>query len=142
MEINFKNILRLFGVSIVFLAIGGGVGYYYAPEKIVTKDKIVEKEVTKIIHEKFDPVTGKVTERTTTDETKNTTETKSKVETLKPKKHYAIKGGVATDFKDNMKLIPRAGVEIRLPFFDSWIGVEGDINLAHPIMGLYGRMEF
>jgi len=139
---DFKNILRLTLSVIVALAIGGGVGYFYAPEKIITKDKIVEKEVTKIVREKFDPNTGKVIEREVIDETKNSTETKTKEETLKSKKYYAIKGGVAADPKDGMKLIPRLGAEVRLPFFNSWLGVEGDVNLAHPIVGLYGRMEF
>ena len=139
---DFKNILKLIGAGLLLLTVGGGIGYYYAPEKIITKDKIVEKEVIKIVREKFDPNTGKVIEREVIDETKNSTETKTKTETLKPKKHYAIKGGVAADPKDNMKLIPRVGAEVRLPFFDTWLGVEGDINLAHPIIGLYGRMEF
>lgn len=139
---DFKNIFKLIGAGLLLLTLGAGLGYFYAPEKIKTVDKIIEKEVTKIVREKFDPNTGKVVERETIDETKNTTETKTKTETLKPKKHYALKGGVAADPKDGMKLIGRVGGEVRLPFFDTWLGVEGDINLAHPIVGLYGRMEF
>lgn len=139
---DFKNIFKLTAIGLLLLVLGGGLGYYYAPQKIKTVDKIVEKEVVKIVHEKFDPNTGKVIERTTTDETRNTTENKTKVETLKPQKHYALKGGVAVDPRDNMKLIPRVGTEVRLPFFSSWLGVEGDVNLTHPVLGTYLRMEF
>ena len=139
---DFSSMLKTAAAVLIALVIGGGLGYYYAPEKIKTVDKIVEKEVTKVVHEKFDPTTGKVIERTTTDETKNNTSTKTKEEILKTKKHYAVKGGVAMDPRDNMKLIPRVGAEVRLPIFDSWAGIEGDVNLAHPILGAYLRVEF
>jgi len=136
------NILKIIAIGLVLFALGIGMGYYLSPERIKTVEKIVEKEVTKIVHEKYDPVTGKVIERTETDSTKKTTEKKTTEKTLKTKKHYALKGGVAIDPRDGIKLIPRVGAEVRLPFFDSWAGLEGDINLARPIVGVYLRLEF
>lgn len=139
---EFQNIFKLLAAILIALVIGGGLGYYYAPEKIKTVDKIVEKEVIKTVHDVYDPTTGKVVSHTETTDTKDTTSKSTKEEILKTKKQYAIKGGVAVDPRDNLKLIPRVGAEVRLPFFDSWAGLEGDINLAHPVLGAYLRLEF
>lgn len=137
------NIIKLIILCTITFIIGMGIGFYFLPEKIKTVDKIVEKEVIKVIHEKFDPVTGKVVERTTTDETKNNTSTKTKEEIIKSKKQYAVKGGAAINPRDlSGKLIPRVAAEVRLPFFNSWLGVEGDINIDRPLVGGYLRLEF
>jgi len=140
---DFKNIFKLIGAGLLLLTIGVGLGYYFCPEKIVTKDKIVEKEVIKIVHERFDPTTGKVIERTTTDETKNTTETKTREETLKRQKQFALKGGVAINPRNlSGKLIPRVGFESAIPIFQMSAGVEVDINVDSPLVGVYLRLPF
>lgn len=139
---ELKNFFGLILAGLALLTLGGGVGYFMAPEKIKTVDKIVEKEVVKIVHEVYDPTTGKIIERTTTDETKNTTETNTKTQTLKPKKMYSLKLGAFKVATDTSMVKPRVGVEVRLPFFDTWLGAEGDISLDKPTIGLYGRFEF
>lgn len=139
---DFQNLIKLLAVGIVALAIGGIVGYNQAPERIKTVDKIVEKEVVKIVHEKFDPTTGKIIERTTTDETKNNTSTSTKEQTLKAQKHYALKGGAVINPRDPGKPVYRVGVETKLPVLPLWLGAEGDISISAPNAGLYLRMEF
>jgi hypothetical protein len=138
---DLKTILKLVGTGLLLLFIGAGLGAYFVPEKIVTKDKIIEKEVTKIVHEKFDPITGKVVERTTTDETKNTTETKTKTETLKSKKYYAVKVGAFKSVTTSDSIKPRVGVEVAVPFFELFLGAETDIS-TKPTVGLYLREAF
>jgi hypothetical protein len=148
---NIKNILQLLAAGIVILAIGYGLGHFYAPEKVREVEKIVEKEKKtkqedKKITERFDPNTGKVIERI--EETKkketetNTTKKETEIEKIKDKKMWAVKGGVAVAVKDPNKLVPRIGTEVRLPVFNSWLGAEGDFELANPKVGLYLRLEF
>lgn len=145
---DFKNILRLTLSIIVALAIGGAMGYFYAPDKIKTVEKIVEKTIkekdTKNT-KKYDPITGKLIEEVAETKDKETNiETNEKtVEKTKSQKQWAIKGGVAINPKDlTSKLIPRIGIETRLPFMDSSLGIEGDINLDRPLIGIYGRIGF
>lgn len=136
---TFKKLLIALGL----LGLAYGAGYYYSPQKIKEVEKIVEKQVIKIVHEKYDPTTGKLVERTETTDTKDTSTNKSKVETLKPKKLYALKGGAVINPRDIQgKIVPRVGAEVRLPFFDSWAGLEGDINIDRPSVGAYLRVEF
>jgi len=136
------NYLKLALIGLGLLVLGLGMGYYFSPERIKTVDKIVEKEVIKIVHEKFDPTTGKVIERTTTDETTNNTSIKTKEEILKTQKHYAVKVGVAKALTNTDPLVYRVGGEVRLPFFNTWAGVESDISINTPIIGGYLRLEF
>ena len=148
---DFKTVLKLTIAGLVILTIGTGVGYYMAPTKVKTETKIVEveKKVTEQ-HKKtikvYDPHTGKVikeTEETGSKVTEtDTTKTDKNTEKSQDKKMYALKGGVAVDPLDNLKLTPRVGGEIRLPFFNSWAGAEADINTGHPNVGAYLRMEF
>ena len=137
------NYLKLLLAGLILLAVGGGLGYYYAPEKIKTVDRVVEKEVVKTVHEKYDPVTGKVVERTESTETKDKTSKSTKEEILKTKKQYAVKAGAVINPRDiSGKIIPRVGAEVRLPFFSSFAGLEGDINIDRPLIGAYLRLEF
>lgn len=136
---TFKKLLIALGL----LGLAYGAGYYYSPQKIKEVEKVVEKEVIKTVHDKYDPVTGKIIEHTETTDTKDTKSDKSKIETVKPKKLYALKGGAVINPRDlSGKLIPRAGAEVRLPFFDSWAGLEADINIDRPLVGAYLRVEF
>lgn len=140
---EFQNILKLLATGIVTLAIGGFLGYQYAPERIKTVDKIIEKEVTKIVHEKFDPNTGKVIERTTTDETKNNTSISTKEQMIKKDKHYAIKAGAVINPRDlSSPPAYRIGAEVKLPILPIWLGAEGDLKISSPNVGAYLRMEF
>ena len=145
---DFQNILRLTLSVIVALAIGGGIGYFYAPDKVKTVEKIVEKTIrekdTKNT-KKYDPITGKLIEEIAETKDKETNiESKEKiVEKTKSQKQFAVKGGVAINPRDlNAKPIPRIGLETRLPFMDSAIGFEGDINLDRPLLGAYIRIGF
>lgn len=146
MELN--NILKLIGVALVALAIGGILGYYQAPDKIKIQEKIVEKTVhekdTRVTKE-FDPVTGKITKEV--DETKDkqtNTESKDKTtEKSKDSKHYALKGGVVVNPRSPAdKPFARIGGEVKLPILPLWIGAEGDVNISRPLVGAYLRMEF
>lgn len=144
---NITNILKLIGFGLVIFTIGVGLGFYYAPDvvkEISHSDKKTDEDSETTETEKYDPNTGKIIEKSKTTKKSKTTEKSkdSSKEAIKTRKNYAVKGGVAFDPRDNAKMIPRVGVEMRLPIFDSWIGVEGDINLAHPIVGAYGRLEF
>lgn len=143
--------LKLALLGLLLLALGVGIGRYTAPDSTKTDNKQTSDQ-SKTVEEgtkttkKFDPETGKVIEETTEKGTKTTTENsktseKSK-ETIRNKKQWAVKGGVAADPRDSMKLTPRVGAQMRLPIFDSWVGVEADINLAHPLVGVYGILEF
>ena len=145
---DFKNILRLTLSVIVALAVGGGLGYYYAPDKIKTVEKVVEKTIkekdTKNT-KRYDPITGKLIEEVAETKDKETNiETNEKtVEKTKSQKQWAIKGGVAINPRDlTSKLIPRIGFESALPIFQISAGVEVDINTNQPLVGLYLRMPF
>lgn len=147
---TLKNTLQLLTIGIVTLAIGYGLGYFYAPEKVREVEKIVEKE--KIVKEEYKKRTkkfdkdGKVveeTEETGTKESKTNTEKKTtEVEKVKEKKMWSAKGGIALSVKDPNKIIPRVGFETRLPIFNSSLGLEQDINLNNPLTGIYLRVEF
>jgi len=150
-----KNILIL----LVVAALGIGAGYYFAPDKIKIQEKVVEKvvEVEKEVNlkekeviEKYDPVTGKLVSRIIRDKEKNSKKSEEKKETekekivekIKEQKHYAVKFGVASALNKAEKPVYRVGGELRLPFFNSWLGAETDIELDKPKLGIYGRMEF
>jgi hypothetical protein len=132
-------------------ALGYGAGYFYAPDKIKVKEKIVYK--TKRVKEenrketkKYDPVTGNLIEETVETGTKETnTDTikrDKKKETIKSKKMWALKAGGYTPVTDPGKIRPRVGGEFRLPVFSSWVGVEADIDIKDPTAGVYLRLEF
>lgn len=150
MELN--NIFKLTLAGLLVLTIGTGLGYYLMPTKTKTVEKVVEKEVTKKeeykkTKKRYDPKTGKVIEETQETGTKETnsneTKTSKTVEKSKDQKHYALKGGAAVNPRDlSGKLVPRVGGEVRLPFFDTFIGIEGDINIKNPLLGVYTRVEF
>lgn len=143
------NYLKLILAGIVILTIGTGIGYWLAPEKVREVEKIVEKE--KVVKEEYKKRTKKFdkdgklkeeTEETGTKESKTNTEKKTtEKETIKEKKIWAAKSGVAINPRDN-SLTPRIGGEVRLPLFNSWIGVEADINVDRPLIGGYLRLEF
>ncbi len=154
------NIFKKILIGLVVLALAYGAGYYFAPDKIKIKEKVVEKivEVEKEINlkekeviEKYDPITGKLIERIVRDKEKNSKKTEEKKETkkekeketIKEKKLYAVKGGAVVNPRDiTGKLIPRVGAEMRLPVFNSWVGAEADINIDRPLVGAYIRLEF
>lgn len=142
------NYLKLLAAGIILLAVGGGLGYYYAPDKIKIQEKIVEKiviEKDEKVVKKYDPITGKLIEETkeTKEKETNTSQKNKSTEKEKTQKHYAIKGGAAINPRDlSGKLIPRVGGEMRLPIFSSWVGVEADINIDRPLVGAYLRLEF
>jgi len=145
---DFKNILRLTGIGLVSLAIGGLLGYSYAPDKVKTVEKIVEKTIkekdTKTTKE-FDPATGKLTKETTETKDKETNiESKDKTtEKSKSQKMYSMKAGVAVNPRSlNDKPIVRLGGDIKLPVFPIYIGAEVDINVNRPLVGAFLRMEF
>lgn len=149
---DLKEIGKLLIALLVALVVGGGVGYYLAPDKIKIQEKVVEIEkevVTKEreVIEKYDPVTGKLIERIVKDKDKTSKKTEEKKEKItekeKTRKHYAVKGGAAINPRDlNGKVTPRVGVEMRLPIFDSWVGVEADVDVNRPLIGGYLRVEF
>lgn len=144
------NILKIIAAVILALALGYGLGYFYSPskirevEKIVEKEKVVKEEKKKVT-EKFDKSTGKLIERieeTGNKETNVNTKKKEKeLEKQKDQKMWAAKAGVAVNPFDN-SLTPRVGGEVRLPIFNSWAGLEADINIDRPLLGVYLRLEF
>lgn len=147
---DFKNILRLLGIGLLALTIGIALGYHFAPDKIRIQEKIIEKE--KIVKEEYTKKTkkydkdGKVIEEIDEKGSKqtdiNTKKTDKTTEKEKTQKHYAIKGGAVLNPRDPNGIIPRVGAEMRLPFFNSWIGAEVDINVNKPLVGGYLRVEF
>lgn len=144
---NLQNIIKILGIVLIALAVGGGLGYYYAPDKIKIKEKIVEKIVTEKdekITKKYDPNSGKLVEeiKETKEKETNTSKNSKSTEKEKTKKHYAVKAGAAIDPRNDAKLTPRVGAEMRLPFFNSWVGAEVDININRPLIGGYLRVEF
>lgn len=144
---NIKYIL----IGIAALVLSYGMGYYFSPDKIKTVEKIVEiekkiteehKKTTKV----YDPITGKIIKETDETGTKvtdsNTTKVDKEVTKEKTTKTYALKAGVAKVLNNTDKPFPRLGVEVRLPFFISWLGVEGDATLSSPSVAGYLRVEF
>ena len=120
------------------LGIGGAVGYFYAPDKIKTVEKIVEKTIkekdTKNT-KRYDPITGKLIEEIaeTKDKETNIESTSKTTEKSKSQKQWAVKGGVALNPKDlSGKLVPRIGFETALPIFQASAGIEADINIDNP----------
>lgn len=143
----FKKILIALGL----LAGAYGAGYYFAPDKVKTVEKIVEIEkevITKEreVIEKYDPITGKLIERIVRDKDKKSKKSEEKnektVEKEKTKKHYAVKVGVVQAITKAEKPTYRVGGEVRLPVFNSWAGLEADIDTSKPKLGAYLRMEF
>lgn len=138
-------------IAIVALVFGLGFGYYMAPDKVVTvvntdNTKKVDDNITTTVTKKYDPNTGKVTQETDTTKKDTSTTTEKVVDKTttkeKTQKNYAIKVGAVKTLNDTSKPFPRVGAEVRLPFFNTWLGGEGDITLGHPTAGLYGRIEF
>jgi len=147
-NMDFKNILRLILSIIVALGIGGAIGYFYAPDKIKTVEKVVEKTIkekdTKNT-KKYDPITGKLIEEIaeTKDKETNIESTSKTTEKSKSQKQWAVKGGVALNPKDlSGKLVPRIGFETALPIFQASAGIEADINIDNPLVGIYARIPF
>jgi len=145
---DFKNIFKLILSIIVALSIGYALGFYFAPDKVKTVEKVVEKTIrekdTKNT-KRYDPITGKLIEEVaeTKDKETNIESSSKTVEKTKSQKQFAVKGGVALNPRDlSGKLIPRIGFETRLPFMDSSLGIEGDINLDRPLLGAYIRIGF
>lgn len=142
------NYLKLVLAGLIIFALGSGLGFYFSPDKIKIQEKIVEKTVTEKDEKttkKYDPNTGKLIEeiKEIKEKETNTSKKDKSTEKEKTKKHYAIKGGVAVNPRDLQgKLIPRVGGELRLPFFNSWVGAEIDVNVDKPLLGVYGRIEF
>lgn len=145
------DFLKLLATAIVVFAIGAGLGYYYAPDKIKVQEKIVEKEVVK--KEEYKKKTkkydkdGKLVEESEETGNKqtnsNTSKNESSSEKEKTRKMWALKGGIAFNPRDmSANLIPRIGAEVRLPIFDSWFGVEADFNINRPLIGTYVKVEF
>lgn len=145
------NYLRLGLLGLLLLVLSYGAGYFFAPDKVKTVEKIVEVEKkvieqhTKVVKE-YDPSTGKLTKETDETGTKETntetTKTDKETEKTKTSKTYAIKAGIAKVVSNTSKPFPRVGGEVRLPFFNSWLGAEGDITLSQPTVGAYLRLEF
>lgn len=144
---NLKYIL----IGIAALVLAFGLGYFEAPDKIKTVEKIVEIEKkTTEEHKKttkeYDPNTGKIIKETDESGTKVTDSNTTKVdkETTKEKttKTYALKAGVAKVLNNTDKPFPRLGAEVRLPFFSSWLGAEVDATLSSPSVAGYLRVEF
>ena len=141
------NYVKIAFALIIALAVGGGLGYYFAPDKIKIEEKIVEKivkEKDEKTTKKYDPITGKLIEETkeTKEKETNKTEKDKTTEKEKTQKHYAVKGGVALNPRDPNGHTPRVGGEMRLPFCNSWVGVEADNNINRPLIGGYLRVEF
>jgi len=92
MEINWKAIILLLGV----LAVGLGLGYYFAPEKVKEVEKIVVKEhrdVVTVVKERPDGTKETViTDRTTVD----TDKTKER-EVTRDKKDWILTAGAIND---------------------------------------------
>ena len=55
---------------------------------------------------------------------------------------YAVKVGAVKSISNLDSLTYRVGGELRLPIFSSWAGVEGDIDINDPKVGIYLRLEF
>lgn len=149
--ISLKNIGYGVGLGVICLAVGWGLGYFESPDKVriqtqvITKDKIITKEHTKVIT-LFDPNTGRVIKKVEETDTKNeddhsTEKDKTKV-VEKSKSHYAVKVGITKDIFQAAKPYPRVGVETRVPIFDTFIGAEGDISTSNPNVGIYIREGF
>jgi hypothetical protein len=143
--------LKIALAILIAMAVGGGLGYFYAPDKIKIEEKIVEKIVVKKEEykkdqKKYDPTTGKIIEETTETGTKetntNSTKTDKTEERVKSTKYYALKAGAVFQITHADKPSYRVGGEIRLPIFNSWLGAEGDLKLKDPAVGVYLRMEF
>lgn len=137
-------------VALAILALGLGLGYYFAPNIVKVTNKVDEKkdvntEDNQTITKKFDPKTGKVIEeKIETSKKKDTTTETIKEKTVDKEKvspQWAIKVGAIKDLTNLSKPYPRIGAERRLlgPF---WIGGEIDITQTAPSGGLYLRLEF
>lgn len=146
-----KKYLSLIAAGLVVFVVGLGMGYYFAPSKTTTivdtdNKKTVDQNTTTTVDKKIDPTTGKVIEVIETTKKDNSTSTEKQVDktkiTEKSQKHYAIKAGPTINLKDPTKITPRIGGEVALPFFSSWLGVEGDIDPTAPKVGAYLRLEF
>jgi len=136
--------------ALLILALGLGLGYYFAPNivKITNKTdtkKDVNTENDQTITKKFDPQTGKVIEeKIETIQKKDTSTETIKEKTVDKEKtspQWALKVGAVKDMTNLSKPYPRVGAERRLlgPF---WLGGEADITPTAPSGGLYLRLEF
>lgn len=145
---DFANILKLTLGGIILLALGLALGYWYAPDKVKTVEKVVEKTITEKdtkTTKEYDPTTGKLTKEVheTKDKLTNIESNEKTVEKSKTQKQFALKGGVAINPRNlSGKLIPRFGLETRIPLWDLSLGVEADININQPLIGTYLRLGF
>ncbi len=145
------NYLKLVLAGLIIFALGSGLGYYEAPTKTITETKKDVSQDTNVnntvtTQKTFDPSTGKQTSETTiivhdTDTKKETDTDKTKI-TEKEQKHYAVKVGGVVNPRDPTTQTARVGGEMRLPFFNSWAGVESDLSISKPLVGAYLRLEF
>jgi cytoskeletal protein RodZ len=145
------NYLKLTLAGLLLLTLGMGLGYYEAPTKTITETKKDVSQDTNVnntvtTQKTFDPNTGKQTSETTivvhdTDTKKDTNTDKTKI-TEKEQKHYAVKVGGVVNPRDPTTQTARVGGEVRLPFFNSWAGVESDLSISKPLVGAYLRLEF
>lgn len=148
---DYNTIFKLTLGGIILLAVGSSLGYFYAPDKIKTVEKIVEveKKVTEENHKttkEYDPTTGKITKEVDESGTKttdtSTTKTDKETEKTKTQKQYAIKGGVVHSLNKADALTYRVGVEMAIPLFGMSLGAEGDIDVNSPKAGIYARLPF
>lgn len=148
---TLKKYLYYVAAGMGIFVLGLGMGYYFAPSKTITtvntdNKKTVDQNTTTTVDKKIDPKTGKVVEVIQTTKKDNSTTTEKQVDktkiTEKSQKHWAVKAGPTVNLKDPTKMSPRVGGEMALPFFNSWLGVEGDIDTTSPKVGAYLRMEF
>jgi hypothetical protein len=136
------NYARLALIGIALFVLGTGLGYYEAPTKTETKtDNSKETDTKTTETKKYDPNTGKVIEDTKIKEKDDKKETKTDKITEKAQKHYAVKLGEVLKVRSPTQRTLRAGGELALPFFNSWLGGECDVN-TDPTCGLYLRLEF
>jgi hypothetical protein len=140
------NYTRLVLIGILLLVAGMGLGYYFSPTKTITENKVDDKketDTTTTETKKYDPNTGKVIEDTKTveNDTKKEHDTDKTKITEREQKHYAVKLGEAINVRNPTTKTLRAGGEVALPFFSSWLGAECDVN-TNPTCGAYLRLEF
>jgi hypothetical protein len=154
-----KLLLNRWVITGLLISGAYGLGYYFAPDKIVIKEeeKIVYKTETEVqedrkVREVFDPETGKVVERveetSRREKTKDELESEEKKETTREKtqKNFAVKVGHSFTLDTSEKNIktgrPVVGVETRipsLPFTPNWVGLDVDTSGEFTA---YFRFEF
>jgi len=145
---NLNNILKMLAISIVAIAIGGVLGYTFAPDKVVIQEKIIEKTIVQKDEKttkKYDKDTGKLIEETkeTKQKETNVTKTDKSTEKTKSQKMYSVKAGVGINPRSlSDKPFYRVGSDVKIPVFPVYVGAEVDLSIDKPLTSLYLRMEF